>query len=329
MTRNISHKPVTRDRRIRIALCIFAALAVVPPLLSFAGLDYYTSIVTRMMIYAIGALSLDLILGYGALVSFGHAAFFGIGAYAALFLQTRGITDFFLHLAGASLAATAFALVTGAVALRTRGVYFIMISLAFGQMAFFFFISLSAFGGDDGMSLPRATLFGQELLRSEVTLFYLVLVILVVIFGFLSRLTRSRFGRVLIGTREDSLRMEAIGYRIMPYQMVAYVISAVICAIAGVLIANQLQYVSPTLSSWQRSGEFIIMVVLGGVGNLVGALAGALFTIGLEEALARFSEHWKLWFGLFLLAVVLFSPGGLTRLAERMSDRTTRKGDDR
>jgi branched-chain amino acid transport system permease protein len=309
------------DRRILVALCLFAVLAMVPPVLAMNGQGFYTSIVTRMMIYAIAALSLDLILGYGALVSFGHAAFFGIGAYAALVMQTWGVTDLFAHFAAAAFAAGVFALVTGAISLRTRGVYFIMISLAFGQMTFFFFISLSAFGGDDGMSMQRSTLFGRDMLRGETTLFYVVLVLLALTFAFLYRLTRSRFGRVLIGTREDSLRMEAIGYRILPYQMVAYVISAVLCAIAGVLIANQLQYVSPALSSWQRSGEFIIMVVLGGVGNLVGALAGALFTIGLEELMARFSEHWKLYFGVLLLAVVLFSPGGLSSLVSRITGK--------
>ncbi|MFT3688381.1 branched-chain amino acid ABC transporter permease [Paenirhodobacter sp.] len=307
--------------RVPLMLGLFAVLAVVPPLLTLAGQGFYITVVTRMMIYAIAALSLDLILGYGALVSFGHAAFFGIGAYAALVLQGWGIGDLFAHFAAAAGAAALFALVTGAIALRTRGVYFIMISLAFGQMAFFFFVSLSAFGGDDGMSLPRSTLFGRDLLRSETALFYLVLALLVLAFGFLSRLTHSRFGRVLIGTREDSLRMEAVGFRILPYQMVAYVISAVLCALAGVLIANQLQYVSPALSSWQRSGEFIIMVVLGGVGNLAGAVAGALVTIGLEELMARFSDHWKLYFGVLLLAVVLFAPGGLTRLVAHVTGR--------
>lgn len=309
------------EPRLLVALCLFALLAIMPPLLGLTGLGFYTSIITRMMIYAIAALSLDLILGYGALVSFGHAAFFGIGAYAALTLQSWGITDLFAHFAAAALAGGLFALITGAISLRTRGVYFIMISLAFGQMVFFFFISLSAFGGDDGMSMSRSTLFGQDWLKNETALFYLVLAVVMLSFGFLYRLTRSRFGRVLIGTREDSLRMEAVGYRILPYQMVAYVISAVLCAIAGVLIANQLQYVSPALSSWQRSGEFIIMVVLGGVGNLVGALAGALFTIGLEEGLARFSEHWKLFFGILLLAVVLFSPGGLSSLIARITGK--------
>ena len=317
--------PFGLEPRVVMALILFACLAIVPPVLNLAGLGFYTSIVTRMMIYGIAALSLDLILGYGAMVSFGHAAFFALGAYASLVLQSRGISDLFAHLAAAALVAAIFATITGAISLRTRGVYFIMISLAFGQMAFFFFVSLSAFGGDDGMSMTRSTLFGQDWLKNEIALFYLVLVILMLVFGFLYRLTRSRFGRVLIGTREDSLRMEAIGYRILPFRLTAYVISGVLCSVAGVLIANQLQYVSPALSSWQRSGEFIIMVVLGGVGNLVGALAGALFTIGLEEALARFSEHWKLFFGLFLLAVVLFSPGGLTRLAERIAG----KGDDK
>ena len=309
-------------RRVAAALIIFALLAVTPPVLHGMGQGFFASVVTRMMIYAIAALSLDLILGYGALVSFGHAAFLGIGAYAVLMLNSLGITDIAAQFAAAAVAAAIFAAITGTIALRTRGVYFIMITLAFGQMLYFFLISLSVFGGDDGASLPaRSTIMGQGWLDHDLALFYLVLGILALCFWGLSRLTMSRFGRVLIGTREDALRMQAIGFRILPYQLTAYVISAMICSVAGVLLANQLEYVSPQLASWQRSGELIIMVVLGGIGSLTGAMTGALFTIGLEEGMARISEHWKLYFGLLLLAVVLFSPGGLATLAARITGK--------
>lgn len=309
-------------RRDGAALILFLLLAITPPVLEAMGQGFFASVVTRMMIYAIAALSLDLILGYGALVSFGHAAFLGIGAYAVLVLNSMGITEIALQFAAAALAAAVFAAITGTIALRTRGVYFIMITLAFGQMLYFFLISLSVFGGDDGASLPaRSTIAGQGWLDHDLALFYLVLGILVLCFWGLSRLTASRFGRVLVGTREDGLRMQAIGFRILPYQLTAYVISAVICSVAGVLLANQLEYVSPQLASWQRSGELIIMVVLGGIGSLTGAVAGALFTIGLEEGMARLSEHWKLYFGLLLLAVVLFSPGGLATLAARITGK--------
>lgn len=306
--------------RLGAAFATFALLAVVPPLLQAVGEPFYISIVSRMMIYAIAALSLDLILGYGALVSFGHAAFMGIGAYVVIILTSMGVGDLAVHLVAALAAAGLFALVTGAISLRTQGIYFLMITLAFGQMAYFFFVSLSAFGGDDGMALAtRSTLFGTGLIASDTGLFYAILIVLMAVFGILWRITRSRFGRVLIGTRESALRMEAVGFRVFPYQLAAYVISACICAVSGVLIANQTMYVSPAVMSWAKSGELIIMVVLGGVGNLTGAMVGALLTIGLEEGIARFTQHWKIVFGFLLLMVVLFSPGGLTALAARLT----------
>ncbi|RJE79255.1 branched-chain amino acid ABC transporter permease [Paracoccus sp. JM45] len=312
-------------RRVTAALILFTLLAIVPLVLTWMGQGFFSSVVTRMMVYAIAALSLDLILGYGALVSFGHAAFLGIGAYSVLFLSGIGVTDILVQFVIAALAGAVFATITGVIALRTRGVYFIMISLAFGQMLYFFLISLSVFGGDDGSSLgARSTIMGQDWLEHDLVLFYLVLAVLGCCFWGLYRLTGSRSGRVLVGTREDAVRMQAIGFRILPYQLTAYAVSAAICSVAGVLLANQLEYVSPQLASWQRSGELIIMVALGGIGNLTGALAGALFTIGLEEAMARISEHWKLYFGVLLLAVVIFSPGGLSSLAARIS----RKGRD-
>jgi branched-chain amino acid transport system permease protein len=305
--------------RLKTAVVLFALLALVPPLTLALNQPFLMVIATRMLVFAIAALSLDLILGYGALVSFGHAAYLGIGAYAVTILASYGIDDLLLHMLAAILAAALFATITGAISLRTSGVYFIMITLAFGQMAFFFFVSLSSYGGDDGTALAqRSTLFGQPLLESDMALFYATLIVLLGAFVLLYRVTQSRFGRVLIGTRENALRMQAMGYRPLPYQLAAYVLAACICAIAGVMLANQSEYVSPAYMAWARSGELIVMLVLGGVGTLTGAIVGALATIGLEEALARFSEHWRLGFGLILVLVVLFSPDGLTGLANRL-----------
>lgn len=305
--------------RLKLALCIFAVMAVVPPLAHALGEPFVIVIATRMMVFAIAALSLDLILGYGALVSFGHAAYLGFGAYAVAILSRAGIDDLVLQLLAGIVASALFAIITGAISLRTRGVYFIMITLAFGQMAFFAFVSFSALGGDDGMALPaRSTLLGSPVLQDAQGMFYTVLLLLVLIFFGLYRLTMSRFGRVLTGTRDNSLRMQAIGFRPFPYQLTAYVIAGCLCSVAGVLLANQAIYVSPAYMSWHRSGELIVMLVLGGVGSLTGALVGALVTIALEEGLARFSEHWRLGFGLILVAVALFSPGGLSGLLRRL-----------
>ncbi|MBK4215085.1 branched-chain amino acid ABC transporter permease [Paracoccus caeni] len=306
--------------RLKLALVIFALLAVVPPIAQAIGEPFLIVVATRMMVFAIAALSLDLILGYGAMVSFGHAAYLGFGAYAVAILSRAGINDLLLQILAAMAAAALFAVVTGAISLRTRGVYFIMITLAFGQMAFFFFVSFSALGGDDGVALrARSTVLGIPLLQTTQGLFYVTLALLVAVFAGLYRLTLSRFGRVLTGTRESALRMQAIGFRPFPYQLTAYVIAACLCAIAGVMLANQAVYVSPAYMSWHRSGEMIVMLVLGGIGSLTGAMAGALITVGLEEGLARWSEHWRLGFGLILVLVALFSPGGLTGLLRRLN----------
>jgi len=306
--------------RLKLALWIFVVLAALPPLAHMAGEPFLVVIATRMMVFAIAALSLDLILGYGAMVSFGHAAYLGIGAYAVAILTQAGITDLTLHLAAGIGASAVFAAVTGAISLRTRGVYFIMITLAFGQMAFFFFVSFSALGGDDGVALQaRSTLMGAPLLQGAQGLFYVTLILLIAVFAGLYRLTGSRFGRVLTGTRENALRMQAVGFRPFSYQLTAYVIAGCVCSVAGVLLANQAVYVSPAYMSWHRAGELIVMVVLGGVGTLSGALAGALATVALEEGLARFSEHWRLGFGLVLVLVALFSPGGISGLLRRLN----------
>ena len=305
--------------RVKAATVLFTLFALVPPAATLAGDPFLVLIAARILAWAIAALALDLILGYGAMVSFGHAAYVGFGAYAVAIGQRHGVDDLLLQMAGAVAVSAVFALVTGAISLRTRGVYFIMITLAFGQMAFFFFTSLSAYGGDDGTGLARrSTLLGTDLLESDLALYYVTLALLAALFALCHRIVGSRFGRVLTGIRENPVRMEAIGYAPFRYQLAAYVVSACLTALAGVMLANQAEFVSPAFMSWHRSGELIVMVVLGGVGTLAGAIGGAVAVLALEEGLAALTEHWKLWFGAILVAMVLFSPGGLTGLVGRL-----------
>nr|WP_232897288.1 branched-chain amino acid ABC transporter permease [Pontibaca salina] len=295
---------------------------MVPVLAGWLDDPFLLVTATRIVVFALAAMALDLILGYGAMVSFGHAAYLGIGAYAVAILSSYGITDLGLHLLAALVVSAIFAAITGGISLRTRGVYFIMITLAFGQMAYFFFVSLSGFGGDDGLTLrQRSTVFGQPLLENDLALFYIALGFLVALFGFSAALVRSRFGRVLTGTRENRIRMQAIGFSPFPYQLTAFVISGCMTSVAGVLLANQSEFVSPAFMNWHRSGELIVMVVLGGIGNLTGAIGGAIIALLLEDWLAVLTQHWRLFFGLFLVLVVLYAPGGMTGLIRRIMGR--------
>lgn len=310
-----------RSRRIGAA-ALFATLALLPPLFHWMGEPFLVVTATRVLIFAIAALSLDLILGYGAMVSFGHAAYIGIGAYAVGILSAHGQNDLLVQLAVAVVAAAAFAGLTGAISLRTRGVHFIMITLAFGQMAYFFMMSLSAYGGDDGQSLAqRSTLFGRPLFSNGMLFFYIVLGTLAAIFGLLDRVVQSRFGRVLRGIRENPIRIQAVGFSPFPYQLTAFVMAGVIASIAGVLLANHAVFVSPSYMAWQRSGELIAMVVLGGMGTLTGAILGAVAFIALEEILAGFTHHWRVAFGLIIIFVVLFTRGGLYGFCARLFGR--------
>jgi branched-chain amino acid transport system permease protein len=308
---------VRPSRRVTLLpLLILAALAVAPLAASFGAQGYILSLLTRVMIFALAAMSLDLILGYGAMVSFGHAAFLGIGAYAVGILSSHGFDDAFVQVPVALGASALFALATGAISLRTKGVYFIMITLAFGQMLFFLATSLAAYGGDDGMTLAARTLvFGQPILRSDVGLYYGVLIVLVCAYGFFRALVGSRFGRVLRGAKENPVRMEAIGLHPFRFQLMAYTISGMVAGLAGVLLANQAEFISPATMSWQRSGELIFMVVLGGLGSLHGAVLGAAAFLLLEEFLPGLTEHWKMIFGPLLILVVLFARGGIAGIA--------------
>jgi len=298
-----------------IAITVFAVLAIFPLLAKFGTEGYLLALVTRVMIFAIAAIALDLIVGFGALVSFGHAAFVGLGAYAVGILASHGITDALVALPAALLVSALFAFVTGLVCLRTKGVYFIMITLAFGQMAFFTASSLAPYGGDDGLTVRmRDTVAGLPLLRSDGALYYVAFVCLLATFALCRALIVSRFGRVFRGARENPMRLAAIGFDVFRYQLAAYVIAGALAGMSGFLLANATNFVSPAYMSWQRSGELIIMVVLGGMGTLYGAIIGAAAFLFAEEWLSELTEHWKMIFGPLLIIVVVFARGGLIGL---------------
>ncbi len=304
-----------RPRELAIPAAVFVIFAAIPFVTEAIGEGYLASLAIRIMIMAIAALGLDLILGYGALVSFGHAAFVGIGAYAIGIAGSHGLTEGLATFPLAILAAGLFALVTGAISLRTRGVYFIMITLAFGQMAYFTAISLSGYGGDDGLTVwSRSAFFGASVFEDGNTFYFAVLGCLTVVFLLCRAIVASRFGRVLQGARQSRSRVQAIGFNPYAYQLVAYVIAGMIAGLAGALLANHTEFVSPAYMSWHRSGELIVMVVLGGMGSLTGAVIGAAAYLGLEEWLSNYTEHWRLIFGPLLVLIVLYGRGGLLSL---------------
>jgi branched-chain amino acid transport system permease protein len=310
----LSLKGMRRARpALVVALTLFVVLAVVPLLAPmFPGERHILALLARVMIFAIAAVSLDLILGYGGLVSFGHAAFVGLGAYTVGILAAHGVGDAVFALPVALAVCASFALATGAIALRTRGVYFIMITLAFGQMSFYAATSLSQYGGDDGMRLPqRSTLFGEALIAEPLAFYYVVFSALLLVYLLTRLIVASPFGRILRAARENPVRVETLGFNVSAVRLVAYVIAGAIAGLAGFLLANQVLFVSPAFMTWQRSGELIVMVILGGAGTVHGAILGSLAYLLIEEALAGFTEHWKVIFGPFLILVVLFARGGL------------------
>jgi branched-chain amino acid transport system permease protein len=297
---------------------VFLILVLIFPLVMHAmDQHFYIAFATRVLIYAMAAASLNLVLGYGGMVSFGHAAFFGAGAYVVGIFAAEGVRSLWIAWPAAVLVAAFAAFLIGAISLRTRGVYFIMITLAFAQMMYYVFVSMKAYGGDDGLSMPgRSTGLGLEL-RNDFVWYYLVLVLLIIVLYLLHRLLGSRFGRVIEAIRENETRATAIGYPVYRYQLLCFVISGAIAGLAGALIANQTSYVGPALLHWVQSGTLMIMVILGGVGRFWGGPVGAVVLLALEELfsgsslLGAYSLHWQLPVGIILLAVVLFAPRGI------------------
>lgn len=304
------------------AVLLFAVFALFPFAALFGAGAYLVSLGARMLIFALAALSLDFLVGQGALVSFGHAAYLGIGAYSVVLASIVGIDDLLAQALIAIVAAGLFAALTGYVSLRASGVYYIMSTLAFGQMLYFLFVSLSALGGDDGYTLSsRSRLIGKPLLASDVSFYYLCLGTLVLAYLLLARVAKSRFGRVLNAVRQNPLRARALGFRPLPSQLAACVIAGAIAAIAGTLLANQSEFVAPAFLSWQRSGELLVMTILGGVGPLWGAILGAITYLTLEETLSLLTDQTQLLIGPLLVVVALFGRRGLAgALAPKASE---------
>jgi branched-chain amino acid transport system permease protein len=306
-------------RGLWLPVLIFAAFAVTPLFATLTTESYVLSLTSRVMIFAIAALALDLLVGYGALVSFGHAAFIGLGAYAVGILSAHGINEALIALPVALLISGLFAFGTGIVCLRTKGVYFIMITLAFGQMAFFTASSLAPYGGDDGLTIrARNLVAGFPLFGNERVFFYVVLACLLATYLTCRSVVASRFGRVFRGARENAIRMASIGFEVYRFQLGAYVIAGMIGGLSGFLLANATEFVSPAYMSWQRSGELIIMIIFGGLGTLNGAIIGSAAFLLLEQWLSGFTEHWKVIFGPILVLIAVFARGGILGLAERI-----------
>jgi branched-chain amino acid transport system permease protein len=309
---------------IRVLFFIAAALAF-PWLAEVFGYSFYVSFVSRVMIYAIAATSLNLVLGYGGMISFGHAAFVGTGAYVAGIAMVEGSTSAWVAWPAAVAAAAIAAWLIGAASLRTRGVYFIMITLAFAQMAYYLVNSMKAYGGDEGLTLAARPTLGIDL-GNETAFYYVVLVLLgFVLFG-LHRLAQSRFGRVVQAARENAVRAEAIGFPVFRYQLACFVIAGAVGGLAGALLTAHGKYVNPGVLHWTQSGTLMVMVILGGVGRLWGGVIGAAFLLLLEHLVAdyridwlaalapNYQQHAALAVGVVLLAVVLFAPQGIAGL---------------
>lgn len=301
--------------RNAFTLIVFAALAVVPPVTAAFDMPFYMDLGRRMMILAIAALSLNLLMGYGGLISFGHAAYVGIGAYTVGISAFHELESGFIQWPLALLASAAFALVFGYISLRTRGVYFIMITLALAQMMYFLGVSLDTYGGDDGLTIDTPSDFAGLIdLDHGPSFYYLVFVLLILCLGISHRLVNSRFGMVIQGIRSNEARMQALGFPTFRYQLTTFVIAGVMGGLAGVLLANHTDFVNPDLMHWTRSGDLIIMVLLGGMGHIAGPVVGAVTFLAMEEVLSDVTEYWELIFGPFLVLVVLFARGGLLGL---------------
>jgi branched-chain amino acid transport system permease protein len=291
-------------------------LALVPPVAAVVGQPFYVDVFRRIMIFAIAAVSLDLILGYGGMVSFGHAAYLGIGAYAVGIPAFYGIHNGFLQWTIAVVASAAVALAIGAFSLRTSGVSFIMITLAFTQMLYYLGNSVEEYGGDDGMRLAaRSTFAGLVDLRNPTAFYYVVLVLLVLSLVIGHRVINSRFGMVIRGARSNEPRMRAIGFSPFRYKLVAFVIAGAMCGLAGALLVNHTEFVTPEFMHWTRSGDIMFMVILGGMGTLGGPVLGAVVLRLLEDLLLpSWTVHWQAILGPFLVLVVLFAKRGLVGL---------------
>jgi branched-chain amino acid transport system permease protein len=304
---------------MRRALWIAGILALIalPAICSALNQPYYLELARRVLIFAIAAVSLDLILGYGGMVSFGHAAYLGIGGYAVGILAYYGVSDGWLQLAVAIGGSALVAAAIGAVSIRTSGIYFIMITLAFTQMLYYLGISLEEFGGDDGMRLKARSDFGLLDLGNATHFYYFVLVLLLGAVYLTQRIVHSRFGTVIRAARSNEARTRAIGFSPYAYRLLAFVIAGAMGGLAGALLVNHTAYLTPDFMHWTRSGEIMFMVILGGMGTAAGPLAGAAALLVVEDILSSWTQHWQVILGPLLVLSVIFFKRGLAGIFER------------
>jgi branched-chain amino acid transport system permease protein len=302
-----------------VSAALLVALALLPLYAKLADDLFMLTLFTRIVIFAIAAVSLNLILGYGGMMSFGHAVYLGIGGYAVGMLANEEIYNGFIQWPVALGASALFALVIGALCLRTRGVYFIMITLAFAQMAYYVAGGIERYGGDDGLTIyQRSEFFAPFNLSDRVQFYYVCLALLFGSIYLVWRLINSRFGLVIQGARSNEARMRAIGFPTYRYKLTCFVIAGVMCGLSGALIANHTDFISPSTMYWTASGDLIIMVVLGGMATAVGPVFGAVALLVLEEVLSGITEHWQIILGPLLLLVVLFARGGIDGLLQKL-----------
>jgi branched-chain amino acid transport system permease protein len=305
-------------------VALLLALVLLPVYVELGGSRFLLTLFTRILILAMAAVSLNLILGYGGMMSFGHAAYLGIGGYAVGMLAHEGVFSGFIQWPVALLASALFALVIGALSLRTRGVYFIMITLAFAQMAYYIVAGLARYGGDDGLTIYKRSQFVSPInLSNKVQFYYICLALLFASIYLVWRIINSRFGLTIQGARSNDTRMRAIGFPTYRYKLVCFVIAGTMCGLAGALLANHTDFVSPAMMYWTRSGDLIIMVVLGGMGSAFGPLFGAVALLVLEEVLSGITEYWQIILGPLLLLVVLFARGGIDGLLAKVRHRVS------
>ncbi len=302
-----------------VPVLLLLCLAAVPTLATSLGDNFLIAFFARVLIYAIAASALNIALGFGGLVSLGHALFIGIGMYSVSLPAYYGVTGGGVHVLVCVVLCAAVGAVTGLISLRTSGIAFIMITLAFAQMGYFVIVSLKQYGGDDGMSIAHASQFFGLALDTPTAVFYSAWLLLAGLTYWVDRLRVSPFGMTLRAGRQNARRVMSVGLALRSYQLTAYVLSAVGCGLAGMLLANLNAYASPSSMAWSVSGELIVMVVLGGMGSVFGPLLGALAFLGMEEVLKAYTEHWMAVFGLVIVAVPLLGKAGLVGLLEQFT----------
>ena len=312
-----------KSARFIVPALVLLFLALLPVYAAWVNQPFYTTLFSRIMVYALAGIALNFILGFGGLVSFGHALYIGLGAYAVGILSFHGITNGWLHLAAAFVVCLVFATLIGAVVVRTGGMTFIMITLAFAQMGYFLAVSLKQYGGDDGLTIDARSNMGLFDLANNTVLYYFILISLVGALWLFNRVLAARFGFCLKGIKSNERRMLALGFPVFRYKLTAYVISALVCTLAGFFLANFTKFASPSYMQWSVSGELIVIIVLGGMSTQFGPIAGAIVFLLLEEVLQGWkpgiyppfeelvNKHWQLVIGVFVILVVLYAKRGI------------------